>query len=66
MATKTGTVSNVSTDPRSASVGGMPFSPFTDDQWDLIVAAWGATPKREVTVTYDEGPPALVTKVSGA
>ena len=63
-ATAQGVPTNVSTNPRSASIGGIPFSPLADDQWDLIVAAWGGG--KEVVVTYDEGPPKSVTKVASA
>lgn len=63
----TGVPVNVATDPRSVSIGGIPFAePISDDKWKLILAAWGATPKRELVVEYAEGPPKTMTKVTGA
>ncbi len=63
----TGTPNNVSTDPRSVSIGGIAFSPVpSNDQWALIVAAWGANPKKELVVEYAEGPPKTITKITGA
>lgn len=63
----TGVPTAVSTNPRAVTIGGIPFSPVPDnDQWDMIVAAWGATPKRELVVDYAEGPPKTIAKVTGA
>ena len=62
MATKTGTVQSISTDPRGFQVNGVAFVPENDDQWNLAVAAWGGG--KTITVTYNAGPPVVVTKVS--
>ena len=63
----TGVPTAVVTNPRSVNIGGVPFGqPIADDDWNMILAAWGATPKREIAVDYDEGPPKKITKVTGA
>lgn len=66
--TSTGVPVNVSTNPRSVSVGGTPFTdPIGNDEWDLITKAWAATPKKEITVTWEDNPlPKKIIKVSGA
>lgn len=61
--TITGAPTKVVSDPKGAVVGGIAFTPLTTDQYNLIVAAWGATPAKEVKVTYTVGPPISVTCV---
>lgn len=65
--TVTGVPTGVISNPRSVTIGGIPFSPVPDnDQWAEILAAWGATPKRELVAEYSDGPPKQITKVTGA
>ncbi len=67
MATVTGVPTNVNTSPRSVSVNGVPYAePIDDKHWDLILLAWAATPKREVTLTDNDGTPKQITNVMGA
>ena len=61
--TVTGAPTKVTSDPRGAIVGGIGFTPLTSDQYALILAAWAATPAKEVKVTYNAGPPVAVTCV---
>lgn len=56
-------VPKCSAPPRGCSVPPLAFIP-TDDQWVLLCAA--AAAKTEVKVTYDLGPPVVVTKVENA
>lgn len=61
----TGSPSAVCSDPKGATVQGVAFTPLSADQYALFVAAWGATPKKDVTVEYTM-PGAVVVKVTGA
>ncbi len=69
MAQVTNVPTGLQTDPRAVTIGSVSFSNpdagITQDQWDLFVAAWGATPKKMLTVDYSGTPP-VVSKVSGA
>jgi len=65
MASTSGVPSSVSTSPRACTVGSVPFAaPIPDDEWNLIVAAWSGG--KEVVVSYEVGPPKVVTKVASA
>lgn len=61
----TGAPTNVCSDPKGATVQGVAFTPLTSDQYALILAAWGATPKKDVTVEYTM-PGTVITKITGA
>ncbi len=65
-----GPPTGVTSEPKAVTVGGTSFSNpgagITDAQWVTINAAWGATPKKDITIDYTAGPPIVVTKVSGA
>ena len=47
-----GPVSDISTDPNAFTVGGVPFTTFTDEQWKLVLAAWSGG--RTLKVSFSE------------
>lgn len=61
MATRTGTVTKVNSDPASFTLtpddpppATIPFA-CTDRQYATALAAWGATPPKKIKVTYPDG-----------
>lgn len=66
----TGVVTNYNTSGPSCEVGGVALSPLPPAVNLLVLAAWGANPKKEISVYFTGGPPStdpiVVTNATGA